>query len=91
MNLSISVLANFMNMTERAFVRRYTAETGCTPKKMVEQVRLDAARHLLVTSNRPLKEVACKSRFNNEATLIRRFTKAFGVTPKGHREHFRAS
>ncbi|OLU16844.1 AraC family transcriptional regulator [Pseudomonas sp. PA1(2017)] len=91
MDLSISMLANFMNMTERTFIRKYTAETGRTPKKMVEQLRLDAARHLLVTSNRPLKEVACKTGFNNEATLIRRFTKAFGVTPKEHREHFRAS
>lgn len=91
MNLSISVLANFMNMTERTFIRKYTVETGRTPKKMIEQLRLDAARHLLVTSNKPLKEVACKTGFNNEATLIRRFTKAFGVTPKEHREHFRAS
>lgn len=91
MNLSISTLANFMNMTERTFIRKYTIETGLTPKKMVEQLRLDAARHLLVTSNKPLKEVACKTGFNNEATLIRRFTKAFGVTPREHREHFKAS
>lgn len=90
LDLSVTILADFMNMSERTFIRKYTAEMGRTPGKMVELLRLDAARHLLVTTNKPLKDVASKSGFGNEATLIRRFVKAFGVTPSQHREHFRS-
>jgi len=90
LDLSVPVLADFMNMTERTFLRKYTADTGQTPSKMVELLRLDAARHLLITSNSPLKEIAYKSGLGSEATLVRRFIKAFGVTPKEHRAHFRS-
>ena len=34
-------------MSERSFARRYRAATGATPARAVEQVRVEAARHLL--------------------------------------------
>ncbi|MDE4536268.1 MULTISPECIES: GlxA family transcriptional regulator [Pseudomonas] len=87
-DLSVSVLANFMNMGERTFARRYTESTGCTPSKMVELLRLDAVRDLLVTSNSPLKSIAKSCGFGNESTLIRRFVKHVGVTPAEYRARF---
>ncbi|WP_349970058.1 helix-turn-helix domain-containing protein [Pseudomonas caspiana] len=89
-DLSISSLANFMNMSERTFSRRYSESMGSTPSKMVEQVRLEAACHLLVTSKTPLKTIAGKCGLGDESTFIRGFTKKYSVTPKEYRERFKS-
>lgn len=89
-DLSVPALANFMNMTERTFTRKYAESTGKTPSKMVELLRLEAARHLLVCSNSPLKIIAQNCGLGNESTLIRRFIKNFGTTPKEHRARFKS-
>lgn len=88
-DLSISSLANFMNMSERTFARKYSEVTGSTPSKMVEQIRLETACHLLVTSNSPLKAIANKCGLGDESTFIRNFTKKYSVTPKEYRERFK--
>ncbi|WP_279630136.1 GlxA family transcriptional regulator [Pseudomonas reidholzensis] len=87
-DLSVSAMASFMSMSERTFARRYTQQTGSTPSKMVESLRLDAVRHLLVTSNSPLKTIAKRCGVGSESTLIRRFIKTFGVTPGEYRVRF---
>lgn len=89
-DLSVSVLADFMSMSERTFARKYSEITGSTPSKMVEQLRLEAARHLLVTSSAPLKTVASKCGLGNESTFIRSFVKNYAVTPREYRERFKS-
>ncbi|WP_204123644.1 GlxA family transcriptional regulator [Pseudomonas sp. 008] len=90
-NLSVPVLANFMNMSERTFTRKYSEHIGKTPSKMVELLRLEAARHLLTYSNSPIKAIARHCGLGNQSTLIRRFVKNFGITPKEHRARFKST
>lgn len=87
-DLSVAALAAYMNMSERTFVRKYQAHTGHTPSKRVEALRLEEVRRLLVTSSSPLKTLAHRCGLGNESTLIRRFVKAFGITPAEHRARF---
>jgi transcriptional regulator GlxA family with amidase domain len=90
-DLSVLSLANFMHMSERTFARKYSEANGCTPSKMVEQIRLEAARHMLVTTRTPLKTIAKKCGVGNEATLIRSFIKNYTVTPGEYRARFKSS
>lgn len=90
-DLSVPALADFMNMSERTFNRKYSENTGHTPSKMVELLRLEAARHLLATSNSPLKKIAQNCGLGNESTFIRSFIKKFSVTPKEYRDRFKSS
>ena len=90
-DLSIPTLANRMNMSERTFVRRYRTTTGQTPSKMVEKLRVDAVRHLLVSTECPLKEIAYLTGLGHEASLIRKFWKFFGVTPNEYRQRFKST
>ncbi|MBD8623407.1 GlxA family transcriptional regulator [Pseudomonas sp. CFBP 13727] len=89
-DLSVSSLANFMNMSERTFARKYREDSGFTPSKMVEKIRLEAVCHMLLTSRTPLKTIARKCGLSNEATLIRSFMKTYAVTPGEYRERFRS-
>lgn len=90
-DLSIPALARRMNMSERTFIRKYRASTGKTPNKMVEELRVDAVRHLLLTSERHLKEIAHATGLGHESSLIRKFSKSFGITPNQYRERFKSS
>ena len=87
-DLSVPVLARQVNMSERTFMRQYRAKLGLTPSKVVETLRLEAGRNLIVDSHRSIKEIAQRCGFLNEETFIRRFSKMFGTSPGQYRIHF---
>ncbi|GAB5343179.1 GlxA family transcriptional regulator [Pseudomonas fluorescens] len=90
-NLSVPALANFMKMSERTFTRKYTESTGKTPGKMVDIIRLEAALDILAYSNSPLKTIAQHCGLGSESTLIRKFARRFGITPKKFRSHLKST
>jgi transcriptional regulator GlxA family with amidase domain len=72
-DLSIPALAGRAAMSERTFARVFLAETGMTPARLVELVRLDRAKQLLATTRWPLARVANRSGLGSAATLARTF------------------
>lgn len=87
-DLSVTTLAAQVGMSERSFVRHYNAQTGNTPARAVEQLRIEAARRLLGDSRLPLKRIAARCGFGSEETLRRSFLRALAVTPQAYRERF---
>lgn len=87
-DLGVAALAARVGMSERSFVRHYRAQTGTTPAKAIEQLRVEAARRLLTDSSAPIKRVAVRCGFGSEETLRRSFLRALGVTPMAYRERF---
>ncbi|WP_434625027.1 GlxA family transcriptional regulator [Pseudomonas sp. Z1-29] len=90
-DLGLSRLAAEAGMSERSFVRHYRAETGQTPARAVELIRVETARRLLCDSAVPIKRVALQCGFGSEETLRRSFLRGMGVTPQAYRERFALS
>jgi transcriptional regulator GlxA family with amidase domain len=88
-DLSVASLADAAGMSERSFVRHYRHATGRTPARAVEQVRVEAARHLL-ERGRPVKRVAAHCGYGSEETMRRSFLRLLGATPQAYRERFSA-
>ncbi len=88
--LSVATLAAQVGMSERSFVRHYRAQTGNTPARAIEQLRVEAARRLLGDSALPIKRIADHCGFGTEETLRRSFMRAVSVTPQAYRERFSA-
>jgi transcriptional regulator GlxA family with amidase domain len=86
-DLSVASLADAIGMSERSFIRHYRHATGTTPARAVEQVRVEAARHLLELG-RPVKRVASQCGFGSEETMRRSFLRLLGTTPQTYRERF---
>lgn len=55
--------------------------TGLTPLDYVNKIRIDRAKHLLVTTNDRLYEIGQHVGFNNEYYFSRRFRQEVGVSP----------
>ncbi|AZC22657.1 MULTISPECIES: helix-turn-helix domain-containing protein [Pseudomonas] len=87
-DLSVAVLAQRMGMSERSFLRHYREQTGTTPAKAVERIRVEAARQLLDETPWPLKRIALRCGLGSEATFRRAFQRVFGINAQDYRQRF---
>jgi len=87
-DLSVPVLARRLNMSERTFMRHYKAQTGRTPARVVEQLRVEAAQRLLGESWRPVKQIAARCGFGSEESMRRSFVRLLQIAPQAYRERF---
>jgi transcriptional regulator GlxA family with amidase domain len=87
----LAALSERAGFSERHLSRVFARELGTTPARYVEQVRVEAARALLETSDAPLDVIARRSGLNSAETLRRRFSCAVGMTPHSYRQRFRAT
>jgi transcriptional regulator GlxA family with amidase domain len=77
-------------MSERSFSRHYLEETGLTPARAVERLRVEAARRLLSESRLPVKRIAQQCGFGSEETMRRSFLRMLAATPQDYRARFGA-
>jgi len=88
--LSVERLADEAAMSPRHFARAFRAETGLTPAKAVERLRLEAARLRVETSGEPIDHVAEAVGFGDPERMRRAFLRAFGQPPQAIRRAARA-
>jgi transcriptional regulator GlxA family with amidase domain len=72
-------------MSVRNFVRVFTADVGTTPARYVLHMRVEAARRLLESSQRDLKQVAAAVGFGNADVMRRAFGRVLGRSPSEFR------
>ena len=87
-DLSVDALACKAAMSPRTFARRFAQETGRTPAKFVEQLRLEAAKRALEDGKLPLGGIARLVGLGDEQGLRRAMLRSSAVTPSEYREHF---
>ena len=83
--LSVERLADRAAMSPRHFARAFAAETGVTPAKAVERLRLEAARARVETGHEPIDRVALSAGFGDPERMRRAFLRAFGQPPQALR------
>jgi transcriptional regulator GlxA family with amidase domain len=89
-DLSVEALAERVAMSPRNFTRVFTRETGTSPARYVEEVRLNAARQHLEQSSDRLEQIALATGFGNGLNLRRVFERNLQLTPSDYRERFSA-
>ncbi|MGI4861188.1 MAG: GlxA family transcriptional regulator [Janthinobacterium lividum] len=90
-DLSVGRLAERAGMSERSFVRHFRSDTGTTPARVVERIRVEAACRLLAETSLPVKRIAARCGFGSDETLRRSLIRATGVAPLHYRERFGAA
>ncbi len=89
--LAVEDLAKVANLSTRQFTRAFTAETGQSPAKAVEKLRVEAARLLMEQHGRhPIEVIAREAGFADRERMRRAFQRAFGQPPLAIRRNFRA-
>lgn len=85
----IGRLASHVGMSERHFTRRFTEQVGASPARYVADVRLEAARRLLETTDGTVSAIARTCGFGTDESMRRTFAKRLGVSPDQYRRRFR--
>ncbi len=88
-NLSIEDLAAIAGLSPRQFSRAFLAETGQSPAKAVEQLRLEAARFMMEEERHPVNVVARETGFLDRERMRRAFLRKYGVPPEALRKNAR--
>jgi transcriptional regulator GlxA family with amidase domain len=84
-NLSVGELAEVANLSSRQFSRAFRAETGQSPAKAIESLRVEAAKSLVEESRHAIDIVARETGFADPERMRRAFIRKFGHPPQTFR------
>lgn len=85
---TIESMAQLAGMSARHFARVFAKEVQMTPMAFLQGARIDRARHLLETSDLPLKTVAFHAGFGSVRHMRFLFSEKLGLNPTQYRQQF---
>ncbi|GAA0314691.1 hypothetical protein GCM10010302_62310 [Streptomyces polychromogenes] len=86
----MEALAARAALSPRHFARAFQAETGVTPGRYVERVRVEHARRLLEQSGEGVAGISRACGYGTPEALRRTFVRTLGQSPAEYRRRFGA-
>jgi transcriptional regulator GlxA family with amidase domain len=80
--LSVDQLAEVANLSPRQFSRAFLSETGHTPARAIERLRVESARILIEAGGQSVERVALQAGFSDPERMRRAFHRALGRPPQ---------
>jgi len=87
-DLTVEILAGRASMSPRNFARVFLRESGITPAKYIEKLRLETARRRLEETKLTLDEISNECGVGNADALRRLFLRHMKTTPSDYRRSF---
>lgn len=89
-SLSVEKLAEVANLSPRQFSRAFQTETGQSPAKAVEKLRVEAARLMIESSHHPIEVIARETGFVDRRRMREAFLRTLGQPPQIIRRNARS-
>lgn len=86
--LSVTRVADHVNMSVRHFCRQFGRTFGMSPSRYIERLRLERSRLLLASTRMPVERIAAEVGFENADAFRRAFRRHYGASPREYRERF---
>jgi transcriptional regulator GlxA family with amidase domain len=87
--LTVENLAKVAHISERQFSRIFYSETGLSPAKAIEQLRIETARNMVERGHHSLEVIARETGFRDRRHLREVFVRKLGVAPQSLRREAR--
>jgi AraC family transcriptional regulator len=87
-NISVTELAELVQMSPSHFSRVFKASFSATPYRFVMQERIEEAKRMLASSNLSASQVAMAFGFSSQSHFVKVFRQFAGVTPKQYKAGF---
>ena len=84
--LSVEDLAGAACLSARQFSRLFRQQTGTSPAKAVEALRLEAAKLMIEQAELPIESVSQRAGFGDPERMRRAFVRAYGRPPSAFRD-----
>ena len=89
--ITVEMLAQQANMSQRTFARKFRDTTGATPMQWLSVERVRVAQDLLENTDKSIDHIASLSGLGSAQVLRTHFTRINQVTPHEFRRTFRAN
>lgn len=83
--ITLDDLARQFSVSKYHFQKQFKHFTGSSPSEYLLTLRLNRAKELLRSTDRPVAQIACDVGFQNVSHFIDQFKKQEGATPAGYR------
>ncbi|WP_223609477.1 GlxA family transcriptional regulator [Chryseobacterium sp. OSA05B] len=90
-HISVEDMAEAVNMSVRNFSRVFVKESGLTPGRFLEKMRLDQAKNMLEFTDLSIEMIADKCGFGSSVSLRRLFLKHISLSPSQYRKAFKGT
>jgi AraC-like DNA-binding protein len=87
---TVAELARACGLSRYHFLRTFKSVTGITPHQWILRARLRDGAHRLVSTRRPITEIALDVGFDDLSNFIRSFRAEFGSSPSHYRSGVRS-
>jgi len=88
--LSALQLANKVGLSVSQFNRQFKKKFHTTARSYLTNVRMNAACHLLVSTDLPISQIALQTGFYDQSHLSNQFTRHRGMSPSQYRSKYSA-
>ena len=85
-DITLDDMASIAHMSKHHFARKFKETTDMTPHGYLVKLRLDMAKHMLVTTEKSIREIAYDVGYKSEMGLIMAFTDRIGISPGKYRQ-----
>lgn len=85
-DLSVTQLAEQVHLSPRQFSREFVTQTGLSPARAVERLRVEFARSRIENSNQTLAAIASEAGFSDSALMRKAFLRCLNSTPQRWRK-----
>lgn len=85
MPYTLYYLAELAGMSRTTFSERFKEAFGCTPNDFLKDIRIRRGAHLLLSTNLPVKAIACRVGYASRSYFSRAFKSVMDVDPATYR------
>lgn len=87
-DFNLDVMTDHLAVSKRTFIRRFNVATGKPPNKFLQQIRIDAAKQLLESTNLGIDQITDKVGYNDSSSFRRLFKREVELSPSEYRNRF---
>lgn len=85
-HISLDELASLAHLSVSALERRFKKHLSKTPTRIINEIRLESARLMIMESDMPISEIAFSTGFGDHSYFTKQFKTFFGIHPSKMRE-----
>lgn len=86
--VSLKIMCEISNLTERFLIRRFKTATGDGPTNYLQLLRIESARHGLETTQQSVEQITQSVGYEDVSSFSRLFRKQTGLSPGAYRSRF---